>query len=750
MSVPESRPRSALALVLCAAALLAAPPAFAAPADSTNTPPLPVSLGVWPAQPCHGDSVWLEATSACSPCVDIVSFGRANDGRLRLEITQMAQSACQGVPCQLEKARTPLAVLAAGHHMVQVEVVWHYPPDSVNTGGGTRVVYKALEFDVGLCPGPAPLPFVEQVVIGGPPPCATCLPEVCPGRPFVVGLQGALPNHCWSLLGFEELPLASPMDRPVLRLTVRAPNPLVDLDCPDVPNPFSVGLTLAGRPPGQRELEIQVAIRSWSDSTALDLHSKLFSYVVKDTCPPEPPPVACVWPFLEPSARMRPDTTLRVPRCDLRLAPGGQGPILFAARSQETPLAGLQGEFSASPFLKIVNVEPAGFASGMRLTWAPRENGATYVLFTGSGAPIPPDRWATVLRVTVKADSGLAGVEAGHVYNVVRAASDSNGTAVERCPIMTLVVPAAVVCIGTADGCDANGDGASDVADLVRMVRCIVQPAWCPDTIAARPDCNGDAEFHLDDVFCCARTILGLPNETPGRGPGGLSFSFGEPVLQGSLLRVPLRVRGAGDLGGALLRLDYPSDRWVAVDDAVVGGDPLRASSVADWTPLVEAGADDVLVGLLRFDPSAPADLSVMLAFSLRPGAQPGGTLRVGASELVAGDGTPIDLDLASLETELEPAATVPAAGLALSAARPNPSSGATSFVVSLPAAGNVDLAMYDLAGRRVATLHRGVLPAGSREFTWRPERAPSGVYFARLVVNGEVRSSRVTLRLSR
>ena len=87
---------------------------------------------------------------------------------------------------------------------------------------------------------------------------------------------------------------------------------------------------------------------------------------------------------------------------------------------------------------------------------------------------------------------------------------------------------------------------------------------------------------------------------------------------------------------------------------------------------------------------------------------------------------------------------------MALSAARPNPASGATSFVVSLPAAGNVDLAMYDLAGRRVATLWRGPLLAGSRAFTWEPGRVASGVYFARLVVDGEVRSSRVTLKLAR
>lgn len=748
MPITVSRPRRALAFALCAAALLAAPPVMAAPADTLNTPPVPVTMGVWPTSPCHGDSVWVTAASHCSPCIDIVSFARGNDGHLRLEINQMSAAACGSIPCEYEEARAPIGVLAAGHHMVDVEVTWHYPPDSLG-GGGTRVVHKWVEFDVGICPGPPPLPFVETVFIGGPPPCATCLPTACPDVPIVVGLQGALPNHCWTLLGFEELPLMSPMDRPVLRLTVRSPNPLVDLDCPDVPNPFSVGTSIAPRPPGIHELEIQVAVRGWEDSTSLQIYSRAYSYAVRDTCPPVPPPVACVWPFLEPSTRIRPDTTLRVPRCDLRLLPGGEGPITFAARSQVTPLAGLQGEFSTSPYLRIVNIEPAGAAAGMRLTWAPKENGATYVLFTGHGAPIPADAWAPVLRVTVRADSGLADVTGGHVYNVVRAASDSNGTSVGICPIMTLVVPAAIVCIGPVDGCDANGDGTSNVADLVRMVRCLLEPAWCPDSAAARPDCTGDGEFHTDDVFCCARAILGLPHEGPGRDPGNLRFSFGEPAMDGPILRVPLRVQGADDLAGALLRLDYPSDRWIAIhDESVIA--PASAAATGGWTPLVEPGADDVLVGLLRLDETAPADLGVTLTFRLRDGAEPGGVLRVGASDVMAGDGATFDLDLTSLSAALEPGTSAPASGIALSAARPNPSSGATSFVVSLPAAGNVELAMYDLAGRRVATLWRGALPAGSREFTWQPGRAPSGVYFARLSVDGEVRSSRVTLRLSR
>jgi len=50
-----------------------------------------------------------------------------------------------------------------------------------------------------------------------------------------------------------------------------------------------------------------------------------------------------------------------------------------------------------------------------------------------------------------------------------------------------------------------------------------------------------------------------------------------------------------------------------------------------------------------------------------------------------------------------------------------------------------------------VATLHRGRLAAGARDFVWRGvddagRRTPDGVYFVRLRVDGVVKSQRVTV----
>jgi len=76
----------------------------------------------------------------------------------------------------------------------------------------------------------------------------------------------------------------------------------------------------------------------------------------------------------------------------------------------------------------------------------------------------------------------------------------------------------------------------------------------------------------------------------------------------------------------------------------------------------------------------------------------------------------------------------------------PNPFQRATTIAFELPAAGQTELAVYDPAGRRVRTLERGYLPAGSHRTVWdgtdeRGQPVHGGVYFTRLTVAGETRS---------
>jgi hypothetical protein len=82
------------------------------------------------------------------------------------------------------------------------------------------------------------------------------------------------------------------------------------------------------------------------------------------------------------------------------------------------------------------------------------------------------------------------------------------------------------------------------------------------------------------------------------------------------------------------------------------------------------------------------------------------------------------------------------AAGAELRQNYPNPFNPVTRIDFRLDRAGPVQLAVYDLAGRLVTTLHRGALPAGPHHVTWdgrsaAGEPVASGLYRYVLVTDG-------------
>ena len=81
---------------------------------------------------------------------------------------------------------------------------------------------------------------------------------------------------------------------------------------------------------------------------------------------------------------------------------------------------------------------------------------------------------------------------------------------------------------------------------------------------------------------------------------------------------------------------------------------------------------------------------------------------------------------------------------LILYAAYPNPSREVINFVFSLPDDGRVELSVYDLSGRRLATLVSSDLIAGRHEVSWSCADVESGVYLYRL----ETEAGSITQRL--
>ena len=95
-------------------------------------------------------------------------------------------------------------------------------------------------------------------------------------------------------------------------------------------------------------------------------------------------------------------------------------------------------------------------------------------------------------------------------------------------------------------------------------------------------------------------------------------------------------------------------------------------------------------------------------------------------------------LRLAGLSTVAEPEeppAPIPSS-IALSAPYPNPSRSATTLRFALPAPAVVDLAVYDVRGRRIESVIPGKLQdAGEHEVPLRTSGWPAGFYFCRLQI---------------
>jgi len=105
--------------------------------------------------------------------------------------------------------------------------------------------------------------------------------------------------------------------------------------------------------------------------------------------------------------------------------------------------------------------------------------------------------------------------------------------------------------------------------------------------------------------------------------------------------------------------------------------------------------------------------------------------------------------DPATLDAPASDDAPPPA--LRLAPAQPNPFAGSTRIRYALPREAAIELAVYDVTGRRVRTLERGTRPAGTHEALWDGTdaagvRSRPGVYLIRLSAGARVETGRVVL----
>jgi hypothetical protein len=210
--------------------------------------------------------------------------------------------------------------------------------------------------------------------------------------------------------------------------------------------------------------------------------------------------------------------------------------------------------------------------------------------------------------------------------------------------------------------------------------------------------------------------------------------------VDGDKVALPFWVEGDADVGAAMITLGYPADRYRAV---------VHLPATGGWLRLQDTAAGEARVGLVRFqgiegvyvEPSWQT-----LELTLKPGARHGGSIGVKRVEFSGIEGERLDANPDRPSVSLEPPPP-----LALAAPRPNPSSGATTISLTLSIEAETAVEVYDLSGRRVATVHRGTLAAGVHDLTWNGRgdggvTLGAGIYFVRATAAGVTESRRIVV----
>jgi hypothetical protein len=717
--------------------------AFVSPSRAAEPCPtdqhLPIGYSILPDHPCDGDTIALRV-SACAPCVQLISVTTTP----RLQVTaRMSTRGCMTRLCRPQVIVAPLGRFRAGRYHftigVQAEVA-----DSDSVAVCTAAYADTLGFSVAPCVGiGGGLPFVNDIMVGQHVVCITtpCPDLACPGDSIPVLVRGTFPDDCHFLKRIEVLPkITTDIGPPPIRIVIDDGGCL-GRPCVLQPTLWSGKLQLPPLPPGDYVLPIQVAVTNCSDSIPPDsLHFGRASFrVVPFGSPPcAVPPPSCfrvLWEGREAAGD-----------CHAVIAPGVRATLDLEIGPTQVPLAGLQGELVLDPAgVRIADLAATGVARDMHLQWTRTEHGARFVLFADHGAPIPvpppPDSTdrrsgvTPVLAVTVEPVPGGRLAERTALYATGLIGSDSTGGRVDPCPDQR---PVAAICSATR--CDMNGDGVADVRDLVLMVHCVQGTGYCPPGVVV--DCNGDGQTQLEDVLCCARVILhGAGSDTSGSRPEpGIHVDLGDVTRTGDAFELPIAVRGADRMGAARLALGYPADRFD------VTGVDVDASS--DWLSLSDVRGGRVVVGLISTGSdglrAALGEIHMTLRLALKPGAVPSGSVALLEGEFSGNDGVGLRVDLGQPSRLLGSGVA-----LSVSASQPNPFSTTTRFSVVLETSGTLDVAVYDLAGRRVTSLFQGTVPAGTRDLTWDGHRADgritaNGVYFLRATMSGQVVSRRI------
>ena len=215
---------------------------------------------------------------------------------------------------------------------------------------------------------------------------------------------------------------------------------------------------------------------------------------------------------------------------------------------------------------------------------------------------------------------------------------------------------------------------------------------------------------------------------------------LGRPIENGRSLHGALDGRG-----GVSLWTDRRNARSATAEVTLTGGDPIRRIV---WLDEDHEGTVYAVAGSSSKTSGGTLNHPVMIT-----------SLNQLGSMVIDIDGDRLDarflddngsvLDVFTMRKGIATTAPVPATALRLGLESENPFRSTLRFRIDTPTPGPVTLSVYDLRGRRVATLSSGERGAGTHFVTWdgrntRGNSVAPGVYFGVLDHAGEMRTQKI------
>ena len=599
-------------------------------------------------------------------------------------------------------------------------------------------------------------------------------PTTCDSVGLIVA--GTMPSSCYTLIGAvlegpTMLPTMGPLPtfELLVRMTVQEPNPLLERPCPAVLQPYERGFRMGSLPAGRyfvRGVEYLVPFSPDSTAAAIDSSKVDAAFDVNFVLPC--PPKGCALLSFGPG-----DST-RLARCDATVKPGGTA-CFDVVLMNEAQVGGLQTEITvAGPtsntempgelFHPVSVVLAPPRTAGFQVAWTAEGSRTKILLFSTTNSPI----WVgngTILHVCYAVAPEVS--EGRYTLRYVNTTiADPAGGEVPPCLTFAEIVGS--ICVALTQGCDLNGDGASDIVDIIQLVRCaLAGPGGasdaCPDSVRAKADCNGDGLVNIRDVICCVRKVLegggfGSGGGAPADTSGTTQIGFTGPVqwISPTEGRATIEITPGSDFAGIQfgidgsssrarirdLRLFDPTGAYHLETSVDPGGGNARAMLYQTMYYRVGPGSGPVTRSSLAAVPPLRIDV-ILEAVS--------GSTDTGGLELIGPRSASFSARAIATKS-IAPTAAVPqspGAAPSLSVPAPNPFAVGTEIAYTVPTQRRVTLRVYSVSGRLIRTLVDASVPAGVHRAQWdgrdsAGHETRSGIYFFKFTAGEVERTARV------